>query len=265
MVERGRTRGLTLPELLVSMGVFALLSVVLFAASQMGIRSFTAVQGRYGASAALRRATTALQKDIAHADSSFMQSALLGTGHGDILWFLSADDPDMNASSQERFQVNDAGRPEWRRNIIYYLARPTDHDRVSGGYTCVAGAGGLNDTICPHKFLIRMVVDGPDGPDGEEALLSEAEVKTYALQPPGYNLGGLLAPAEVEDVKLVSNDMLQFAVDGFSSGDRFIELSVAAARIQEAVKNVPALGTVSLIGHPVTTGIQLSLVPKNKE
>lgn len=256
---------MTLPEIFVSMGIFAVLSIVLFAAAQVGVRSYTAVEGRYGASTAIRKATLALQRDTKHSDGGQMQTALLGDGHGDILWFLSAEDPDRNSATEERFLTNDTAQPQWRRNIIYYLVRPAEHDSVSNGYSCTSVGAGTSDTICPHKFLIRLVVNGPDDATGEELLLSESDARTYAKQPTGYDFASLQSASEVEDVKLVTNNMLQFQVNAFTSGDRLLDIGLAATRLDEARKTVASFGSVSLLAFPVTTAVNLILAVENEE
>ena len=186
----------------------------------------------------------------------------VGAGSGDVIWFLSAEDPNGDPKLGQKFVFDNSGDPIWQRNIIYYLIRPGNHDDVSNGNICDVSAGPDGDSDCPHKFLIRKVIDGPDGTDGE-ILLSAADVTTYLTAPAGYNFSPMTGEANLEDVRLVTDDMLWFNVVNFTPGDPLLEIEMAAVRVQEAHKSIP-VGKASMLGTRFTQGQTMFLEPRNK-
>jgi type II secretory pathway pseudopilin PulG len=262
-MKRSRTyRGFSVGELMVSIGVFSLLSVVLFGTMRFGISSWRAIDSRHEATNALYKAQISLKRDLQAADTDFMDVAQVGGGSGDAIWFLSATDPDADPKVDRKFVFDDAGDPVWQRNIIYYLVRPGSHNDVSNGTTCNTGGNPDGDSTCPHKFLIRKVVNGPDGAEGE-ILIPASDIGAYLTVPSGYSFSAMTGEANLEDVRLITDDMLWFNVVNFTPGDPLLEIEMAAVRVQEAHKNI-AVGQASMLGTRFTQGQTMFLEPRNK-
>jgi hypothetical protein len=255
-------RGFSVAELVISLGVFSLMSVVLFGTMRFGINSWRAVDSRHEATNALYKAQVSLKRDLQAADTEFMGVAAVGAGSGDVIWFLSADDPNADPKLGQKFMFDDSGDPVWQRNIIYYAVRPANHNDVSNGTLCNTDSNPDGDGTCPHKFLIRKVIDGPDGTEGE-ILLTAGEVTAYLTAPAGYNFSSMTSEANLEDVSLITDDMLWFKLINFNPGDPLLEIEIAAVRVQEAHKNIP-VGQTSMLGTRFTQGQTMFLEPRNK-
>ena len=254
--------GFTVTELMVTVAVYSLMSVVLFGAMRFGINSWRSIDSRHEATNALYKAQVALKADLQAADTEFMGVRPVGAGSGDAIWFLSAVDPNTDPKTGQKFIFDTGGQPVWQRNIIYYLVRPSNHNDVSNGSSCSSSASPDGDSNCPHKFLIRKVVDGPDGPEGEN-LLTSGEVAAYLTAPTGYDFSAMTGEANLENMRLVTDDMLWFHVVNFVQGDPLLEIELAAVRTQEAHKNI-RVGNGDMLGSRFTQGQTMFLEPRNK-
>ena len=133
---------------------------------------------------------------------------------GDLLWFLTSISPQGGQAQ------HDDGRPFWQRNTLYYLAKPLNHQEIFQT-DC-----GTDPGLCPHKILIRKILDTgvPTTPDGlattEEQVMTSQAARSFATTPSGlYPL-----PEEgVESVDVIATGLLSlsFAVNpkGVSPGE----------------------------------------------
>ena len=263
MKRRECHSGFTVAELMISIGVFAMLSVVLFGAMRFGINSWRSIDSRHEATNAIYKAQVALKRDLQQANTDFMGVAQVGSGSGDAIWFLSAEDPTADPKVGARYRWTNTGQPRWQRNVIYYLVRPGDHNIVSNGTSCSSSGGSDGDSNCPHKFLIRKVVNGPDDAEGNEILLSDSAVTAYLTAPNGYNFSSMTGESGVENVRLVTDKMLWFNVVNFTPGASLLEVELAAVRVQEAHKNIP-VGQASMLASRFTQGQTMFIDPRNK-
>lgn len=207
-------RGHTLPELIVVFGIFSLLLTVVAVLLTQSVGVYRRTNGTDTALREMRRARAALERDLVLASPSQIRRArvpasLGGGDDGEALWFLSPVDP--NASPPTVLRKRD-GTPFWQRNILYYLVVPNNHN-TTFGMSCAGGtaANGYDDR-CPHKVLIRKVIDSgvptnPADETTEETLLPN--VGAYTTRPNGYSLAGMPDPAPTVP-SIVASHLLGF-------------------------------------------------------
>ena len=131
-------RGTTLLETVASLGLFSLLSLLLFAAFRSGTELWRSVDQRASGLAKLHPVQRALALDILSSSADSLDSVRLSsTGNGDAVWMLSALDRSEIDPRAERFKRDTSGSPEWQRNVVYYLVRPANHDDLVG-FSCNA-------------------------------------------------------------------------------------------------------------------------------
>lgn len=263
-------RGLTLAEILVSTGVFALLLVVLTASVVQGEQAWRDTSAATRAERSLKRAVEAVREELAM--TSFAQirtrpvpGSLAGTYDGDAVWFLSAVDP-----ASGRFQRKADGSPRWMRNILYYLVVPQNHAALYG-YTCTGGPGADGyDDRCPHKALVRKVIDAgaattTDDSTPEEVLLTSAEVAGYLTAPSGLDVSGMIGEPGLENARLLAHELLGFRVFLAPEPSDFpteVQVDVRGVAVASA-EHLVGVGTRSLSEGRFTLGYGFSVFPSN--
>lgn len=256
-----KSRGFSVVELILSLGVFGMLLVVLGAALVFTQSLVGRIQGQADSDVQLKKAAVTLQRDLAHA--SFVESSvapgvtLSGARLGDCLWFLSPRDP----SDEPHRKVN--GTPFWSCNVLYYASLPTNHDTVFGqGCNLAADADGY-DQNCPHKVLLRLEVDqGPttnySNESSEEELLPNPG--GFLLQPTGFNAGSL-AVGPIRSARIVAGNLLTFRVRNPGvEAPHSLEFDLRSVAIRAARRRV-ALGSTPLGESGFTTQWRWSLRP----
>jgi hypothetical protein len=173
-----------------------------------------------------------------------------------VVWFLSAADPDTG-----EFARKPDGTPFWQRNHLYYLAVPTDHDQLFG-VKC-----GDQALRCPHKFMIKRVIDHgygttPKSPANlEERLMSAKDALKWATRPKGYQLQ--FAKPYCDRDEMVATGLLEFAVTKKPARwEDEVEVHVSGFNLEEAGKRL-AIGTVPLDGSPFTHHYKFTAYPGN--
>ena len=244
-------RGITLTEVIVAAAVFSIVSIVLFAAVYAGQSAWLKVDDRYDAAGHLRRVELNLRQDLKMADPSEMRAAAVGSGNGFALWFLSATDYSV-PTDQQRFVRDIDGRPDWQRNILYYLIRPADHD-AQVGHAC-GNDPATSDAFCPHKVLIRKEIN-------QTTIIPPGSISTYTTAPTNYNTASMVSGA-VTEAKILSDQFLYFTITGFVPGRRLVNIDLAATRVREASKKI-TIGGTSLLNSPFTSRHFMLIVPQN--
>lgn len=255
-----RSRGFSLPELLLVMAIFSafLLSVHYLLSSGLGTWRRTA--SSQDASLQLAKAHRALYDDLRAtgiASCEVVNSAVLGTSTtGDVLWLLSAND----SSSSQPCRKED-GTPFWQRNVLYYLGAPTDHDRLFK-QVCQA-----KPFVCPHKVLIRRVFDSQratmaNSPEADvEELMPSAQVRTRARLPRDFN--SPFPGAAAEKSEIVATGLVDFQVSKGAHGwNGEIEFRLKAFDVDSAGK-VSMIGREDLRNSPFTHETFGSVFPGN--
>jgi len=260
-----RPRGLSLPEVLVSFGIFTLLSIVL----ATSLREGTAVLRKAAASAdvqgELRKARLAVAQDLAR--TSFAQTnsqpapASLSGADGEALWFLSAVDPVTG-----EYRRKSDGTPFWQCNILYYMTVPSSHASLYG-YQCAGGADGAGyEDRCPHKMLIRKVIDLPPATTAaetsEETLIPAAGITAYLTRPATFNLNGMNGEAGLKSARVQAHSLLTFRVqrNANPSYPREVLVDLRAVATRNAEKELK-VGSVPLGQGRFTTQQLFSVFP----
>ncbi len=242
-----RRRGISLAELLLSMGLFGMLMFLMFSLFQKGVEGLQTANARYDAERSLNKAQFWLRRDLeqARAGEVMVQQVALPDG-GDAIWFLSAIDPTQTDPDLKFIHDPTSGAPVWQTNILYYLAKPTNYGQVSGGLNPLSDPDPTGDFYAPHKFLIRKVINDPAS--DPETLLSASAIGSYITNPDDYRLSTFSSEANLVSYRLIADKLLSFQVGRIGSS---IELNISAVHLEGAGRKV-SLGNVSLKSHPLT-------------
>lgn len=265
--RRPNCRGFTILEVLISMSVFVLALVLLGGTLVLSKNLLRDTTESSNASQRLRKLYLTLESDLAEGSFSNMDSLQLaaspGSGAvGDAVWFLSSYDQANDRSARSSF-----GQPLWLRNVLYYVAVPTDHDTLYG-YSCAGGSNADGyDSFCPHKMVIRKVIDRgtPSIPTDEstaEQLLTAGEVATFLSAPTGFSV---ISEANVEEARVVGPGTLTFRINlgpvgGPVPGE--VMISTQAVALAELGKSVN-VGVQDLTTAPQTESMEYSIFPEN--
>lgn len=266
---KNRRAAFTLLELSMSFTLLSFLLLVTSSALFDSQRIWREVWGANQASSQLTRACTALQRDISLTNQVYTRPVpahLTGGGlDGDAIWFTSAIDP---ATGQIARKAN--GSPLYLRNVLYYLVVPQGHAGLYG-FDCLGGMGpGGYDDRCPHKVLIRKVIDynGPSTNEAsEEQPMSASEIAPFLTQPSGLSTSAMTAEsgggAQVGPVQLVARDLLWFSCNSKPPAVSVpVKLELRACNLLRAHKEL-AVGSQSLYSAGPTEEVRLSLMPAN--
>lgn len=259
-----RRRGVTLAELIVGFAVFMLLMTLLTVALNKGRAIWNRATSSTSSQLQLRKSFVPLSKELEETEFETIRvadgpSSLVGKD-GDAVWFLSAQDPVTG-----EFRRTDDGHPLWQRNVLFYSVVPDQHDKLIG-YNCTGGQDKDGYEVrCPHKLLIKKVINYPPGSSGpivgspDQELLPS--VKDYLTRPKGLD-PNISVEKGVESTTIVARDILTFQVklepDSSRPGEVFLKLS--SARIEEARRNVQ-IGNSSL--DSFTETFSFSVFPPN--
>ncbi len=265
-------------EMFTALAIFSGIMIVTTMLLKQSVWVWTAGDSREDASMVLSKARTALNRDLLQADLDPGDSGEphfgrtqtpAGLGGGDAVWFLSAGGPDGS------FERDTDGIPHWQRNILYYLAKPQGHDALYK-MSCSGGSNPNGDDVCPHKMLVRVVIDNPPvtvpwpdppaaaGPgDVPEELIDPAAIGAYLIAPDGLSVASILAQPGVEEARIITTGLLWFkAAPAPGAPTAGIEVDLRALAIKEASKIVP-VGNVSVLNDPKTIHSVFSLFPNN--
>lgn len=264
MGQPRRLRGATLTEVIITTGIFSLLVLALFAVMKYGVRSWRNIESKSTVQSQLRKVELFLLEDLKR--SSFDQlrvenmptdyapgnnQSLNGeTAHGPAVWFLSALD-----SERQNFLRDPDGKPQWQRNVLYYVTRPTDDwHRAKFGEPCKSEAGDQYDTWCPHKWLIRKEIT-------QDTLLSKEAIATYLTRPGSYDLLDSWKPSQpnLDRVQVLSDSLLVFRVT-LKKPEVLVDLK--AFRLLEA-GDILHVGSSSLDNNVFTVQYDARVVPNN--
>lgn len=206
------------------------------------------------AALALRRALAPLEVDFSLASAENIgQTAVpssLGAGSdGDALWFLSPIDP-----ATEQFVQNSRGQPVWQRNILYYLSVPANHSGCSG----LSSPEGY-DHGCPHKVLVRKVINNP-GADGSQLLLSNVAAH---LTRPRTETDATSPGSSQEAAEVVGARLLWFRVLPDPSGEKGVRLIDARSVALDAARAAGRTTGSGYASSPQTHFVRWPLSARN--
>ncbi len=258
-----RLRGFSLPELMLALSLLAVFMLVGYQALRMADGVFRQVSGNEDAAMQLKRAVRYMQKDIV--SSNVMRMTLTnvtaglpgGAADGSALCLLTGADRGVGDMVSK-----EGGEPFWQRNILYYLSTPQG-DPCQGG----ADANGFDDR-CPHKCLVRKIIDDPpataatDNPQNDEALITN--LTPYLTRSLGRtNISNMLGEANVEQVELVARGLVGMRVQINADPNIPNEVRLTVTALNQPRGQKLALGTVALSGQGGLLVNELSIFPRN--
>jgi prepilin-type N-terminal cleavage/methylation domain-containing protein len=257
-----RRSGFSLLELLIGITLLSLLSLFSVAYLTQGQRLWRRVESSSSAAQSLSKANASLSQDLINVGRDGVATMANGTGAqkmGDAIWFLSAYDP-----ASQTYVRDGGGFSFWQKTILYYLTVPDDHDQRYGTQ-CVAW-----DQVCPHKILLRKVLDTgavttpTSAETDEEQLPDSATIAGYLTRPPSLNLGTLQAESGVVSVNYVAGYLLDLDVELTMDAGKvaLVECVVRAALINDA-KSHMRIGQDPFNKGTFTLSRAIEVVPRN--
>ena len=258
------SKGFSIPELLLVCGLFSAFSVVAYYLLALGLGLWSRVESSQDVSEQLLKARDMLLTDLSETSinelivSRFSNSSDTFQA-GDVLCLLSPQDP-----IRKEVGRRGDGTAYWQRNLLYYSAVPSDH-----GELFPVGCAGRYAT-CPHKFLIRRILDtGPvtryrSALADVERLLPVTSLEGELLVPEDFH-SDLRSP-ESGRTALVASGILDFSVrlappDGLPGE---VEVTLKGFDVREAGKKVNFRET-DLETSPYTHTVKFSVFPRNTE
>lgn len=255
-------RGFSLPELLIVAAIFSVFLVTSYIFLDSGLAVWERTASSQDVSFQLQKAKSDLGRELSQA--KFSKSALaesvspgIESSRGDVLWFLSAYD-----SKSQRAVRRPNGTAFWQRNILYYLKVPNQHDK----HFDAACSGQYQN--CPHKVLVRKVVDSgrATAPSSslldEEALLFAGGIAGLLTAPDGFSF-----PSQgpgVETAEIVAKGLLSFRITASPKDGTQKEYAIRLAGfdVEKAGRKLH-FNTDEIFQSPYTHVIDFSVFPGN--
>lgn len=252
--------------MLVAFGLFSMVGLMLAVSFAGAGNVWRNVSGSTDAQLSLRKARGWLDRDLKRTSFSSIGEAAgmntLGAEDGSLIWFLSAVDPVTG-----EFMRTSTGEPFWQRNIIYYLAVPQNHVTLFG-FTCSGGADANGFEVqCPHKVLIRKVVDGGGATDPLdettiEQPLTPTEAAGYLSRPIGFDTSAMNSEPGVTDVSIAATNLLSMQVELAPDArwEREVRIDLLSVAILSAQREV-RIGQNPMNASRFTTAVELQIFP----
>ena len=238
-------KGVTLIELVVAFGLFSLIGLILALAFRASTEVYRNVDGATDARTVLGKAEASLLRDLERTGFRSIRvrqgSNSLGPIDGDAVWFLSA----INPATGEYMRKPD-GSPFWQTNILYYTSVPSGHAALVG-VNCSGGSNAEGYEVnCPHKVLIRKVIDeasettDPTNSSTEEILIDASDIGNYLTRINGYDATAF-SEAGLLDSSLPATNLLTFRVQlaPDSRAEREVSIQLGAVSTKTAQREVP--------------------------
>lgn len=212
------------------------LTAVTFLILRGSMTTWQKVSGSQDAATQLVRAEAWLKRDLDFTEFDQLQTgpslSNLAGRDGDVVWFLSAYDPNTG-----QYVRDTDGRPVWQRNIVYYCVIP------DGLPATVHSGTGIDDggyeVSHPAKLIVRKVVDLEPDPTVPEPLIPD--VTPYLERP----TGAVVNAPNSESVTIIGRDFLSFRVSK-NNNLRSVDVVLQAARLKDRQLEF-AIGSESLI------------------
>lgn len=251
---------------MVSLGILVGLTVVLFIALAQTTRLWFQLSSEQSVQLELRKAVASLERDTSMLSSGQTATARVsslhhsGSADGDAFWFLSP-----RPGGEGDPLVKSDGRPFWQCHVLYYTVVPYQLEELStGAVGAGADADGYEDR-CPHKVLIRKVIDvgtptDPLDESSEETLLTD--VTPYLTRPTAHRLGAMASEPGVQKVEIVAVDLLTFRVQSGAAYGGETVFDLRAVPIEDVSKQ-SGYGQANLSPNPQTLHTLFSVPAQN--
>lgn len=159
--------------------------------------------------------------------------------------------------------TTDGGEPFWQRNVLYYTVRPSND-------TCPGGTDGYGyEDMCPHKVLIRKVIDtnpatSPTGNPNDVKEVALGSMTAYLTRPNETDVSAILGEPQVTAVEVVAVNLLTMRVGLAPDANAPGEVLVTYKAFNEpSSRQTTQVGSVALGEHPNTLTYVLSAFPRN--
>ena len=257
---------MTILEVLVVLSLFSVVGLLAYSALYESGRAGRRVDGQADASDRLAKAVSFFSRDLASSRYSDIRRATVpsflssAASDGVALWFLSAVDP-ATGELARKFD----GEPMWQKNVLYYLVSPSQHLQ-NFGLDCAGHTGPVGvDDACPHKVLVRKVIDAgdPTTPLAEEEELLD-DVAIYLTRPNGTGADAFPPQARVVEARIIATGIGLFDFELSPNAPRVaqeIRVSLSAANLGSPLP--VGVGSNSLIGSGVLIERKFSAFPQN--
>lgn len=257
-----RDRGFSVVELMLVAAIFSSFMVVSYMLLNTGFSSWKRTANSQDVDLEFSKATGLLRRDMRDSSvrsCSTRTTAWLPAGgtRSNVLWFLSAVDP-----ATGKFVRKKDGTPFWQRNIVYYLAVPSEHDAIYG-LRC-----GNVRYHCPHGMLVRRVFDtgavtsSTSAEAKIERLMTSAQVGERLKRPRRASLLEFGNPT-AESEEIAATGLVDFEARIAPAGwPGEVEVRLSGFQLAEAGK-VMRLGQEDLSQSPYTRHLLLSMFPGN--
>jgi prepilin-type N-terminal cleavage/methylation domain-containing protein len=252
---RTKPSAFTLLELLVTIGLFAILSVVLVATLSQVTTLWRRSSSHDEAVAQILKAKAILARDLTNSSGQLGQFAttrvgpsIAGSGFdGDALTFLSTD---VGTVSSNWADNNKTGVATMQSEITYYLYVPNAPNPYGVATSPGAADGTGYEQQCAFKWLIRRV-DTPANPP--TTLMSWA-----TLLPSAQPTSLATVKTATSQIQVIANQMFQFKV---LKSTPYWSIQLSAAAVADATRKI-SLGRVPLANSSYTL-VQQFTVPVN--
>lgn len=232
MTKTIKKKGFTLIELIVSIMVFSLISIVLGVILNVGLKSWKEVDGKTEAEREMTRAVLDINNSIRNSILSLIECDNLKTdykGNGYIVCPSYANYKSLNGNTEtytilenefdcslkldntntgsDTDKVNHSS--EFNKNffVAYFVAKQ------SSCLLCKEIFGATNgDDICPHRYLIKKWYRGPSLPSGILTNLKDSWSDSELTSLPSKTLSSVNSSKSPYD-KILSKNILAFSAN----------------------------------------------------
>jgi hypothetical protein len=254
-----RARGHSLLEMTVAVACYSAIIIITMMLFRGAQDVFRRVSSNDRAARELRQAHVNISRDLCLSTPTGVAMTNVTVGGfgvvGQALWFRSPYNP-----KEQKIARKPDGSALYQRNVLYYMTVPVNHDALYG-QSCspTAGPGNWNDR-CPHKMLIRKVIDTGTpsttiDQSAEEPLIPN--ISGYLSRPTGTTIPG---EAGVEERRVISQLLLHFSAVRSPAPNNFpreVAIDLRAVSIDEA-KRIAKVGYDSFMSPARSTLVQES-------
>ena len=244
-----RKLGFTLMETMISMALFGVLMIILFAAVNGFQRNWLKEYAKQDVNASFVRVYRAIDDDLSKSSSTFFHYY----NENDSYNASNKGSPSLMAKRWCMFPITDAGVdndgfPSWKYIVVYYL-------RIPAKDKCQTAKGATTETYCPHKQLVRVLIEIP--PKG---IMTESGVGHFNNTMQDYvrycmsaltstvKAKDAVGTGNIKDIRVIDSDIVDLTIK--DRRDDRVTFDLMLLRIADAQKYIE-IGKTQLIGDNV--------------